>query len=110
MGENLVNIDIDKIGKMKDMRTVHEESMIGMIYCYKKMLEKYQQKDTGFKYQDGNPICNNDMFQFQNGDTGFVWYDHDISIWSVKYHSTEDGKDCISSLQAALPFIAKFLA
>ncbi len=66
-------------------------------------------KDSGLKYPDGNPIYNGDMLQFTNGDIGFVWYDEEISQWSVKYHSSESGKNCVMSLKTAHEYIARYL-
>lgn len=65
--------------------------------------------DSGFKYPDGDPIYNGDMFQFKDGDIGFVWYSEVTDIWSVKYHSAESEKNCIMSLSGAHQYIERFL-
>lgn len=65
--------------------------------------------DSGFKYPDGNPIYNGDMFQFIDGDIGFVWYDDRISQWCIKYHSSESDKNCVMSLNGAHAYIARYL-
>ncbi len=43
--------------------------------------------ESEFKYPDGKPICNGDMFAFKDGNIGFVFYDAQTETWTVKFRA-----------------------
>jgi hypothetical protein len=64
--------------------------------------------DSGFKYLDGNPINNGDMFEFKDGNLGFIFYDAQTGIWNVKFRSKAN-QAFIEPLESIHRFIARFV-
>jgi hypothetical protein len=64
--------------------------------------------ESRFKYPDGNPIHNGDMFEFKDGNVGFIFYDDRNGIWNVKFRS-KGNKDFVQSLESLHRWIARFI-
>ncbi|WP_227013461.1 hypothetical protein [Paenibacillus psychroresistens] len=43
--------------------------------------------ESELKYPEGKVIQNGDMFEFKDGNVGFVFYDERVGCWNVKFRA-----------------------